>query len=164
MVKRKGRSGCDAGPLKAYPDKQYAPYGAFAFELQPGLAEQARPRRELNREARVQAAIVEWARLVAPDVLIVAVPNGGLRSKAEAARLKWTGVLAGIPDLAIVAPGGRVSFVETKAETGQLSPEQRAIRDALTALGTPPAICRSIEEARSAFAAWGFRTRESAAS
>jgi hypothetical protein len=162
MVEKKGRSGCDAGPLKANSDKDSARYSAFAFELQPGLNEQARPRRDLNREARVQAAIVEWARLVAPELLIFAVPNGGLRSKAEAARMKWTGVLAGIPDLAIVTPGGRVHFIEVKTPAGRLSDEQRAIWNALVALGTPTAICRSIDEARSAFAAWGLVTREGA--
>jgi hypothetical protein len=50
-----------------------------------------------NGEARIQASIVEWVRTVAPGVLIYAVPNGGYRSKVEAARLKWTGVVAGIP-------------------------------------------------------------------
>jgi len=119
-------------------------------------------RRDTNAEARIQAAIVEYVRLVAPHVLIFAIPNGGLRTKAEAARLKWTGVVAGIPDLAIVAPGRRVFFIEVKAPSGALSLDQRAIRDWLIALGSPPAICRSIDDARRALAAWGLETREAA--
>jgi hypothetical protein len=63
--------------------------------------------------------------------------------------------LAGIPDLAIVTPGGRVHFIEVKTPATRLSPEQRAIHDALITLGTPPAICRSIEDARNTFVAWG---------
>jgi hypothetical protein len=76
-----------------------------------------------NAEARIQATIVEWVRTVAPDVLIFSVPNGGLRTKAEASLFKWTGQLAGIPDLAIVADSGRVRFIEVKAPKGYLSPE-----------------------------------------
>jgi VRR-NUC domain len=116
--------------------------------------------RDGNAEARIQASIVEYVRLVAPGVLIFAIPNGGLRSKAEAARMKWTGTLAGVPDLAIVAPGGRVFFIEVKSPGGTLSPDQRAIRDWLVALGSPPAICRSIDDARRAFLAWGIETSE----
>ena len=46
--------------------------------------------------------------------MIWAVPNGGLRSKSEAARLKWTGVLAGVFDLTLALPKGRCAFWETK--------------------------------------------------
>jgi hypothetical protein len=116
--------------------------------------------RDGNAEARIQAAIVAWARTVAPDVLIFAIPNGGLRPKAEAARLKWTGTLAGVPDLVIVAPAGRAHFIECKAPGGSLSADQRAIFERLTALGVSTAICRSIDDARRAFAAWGLETRE----
>jgi hypothetical protein len=80
-----------------------------------------------NGEARIQASIVEWVRTVAPGVLIFHIPNGGYRSKAEAARLKWTGVLAGVPDLAIIAPGGRAFFLEVKTATGRLSEVQREV-------------------------------------
>ncbi len=121
---------------------------------------QALRRRDLNAEARIQAAIVEWIRLVAPGVLVFAVPNGGLRTKAEAARLRWTGVVAGVPDLVLIAPSGRACFLEVKTPRGRPSPEQLTIHEALIALGTPPAIVRSIDDARLAFAAWGLETRE----
>ena len=120
----------------------------------------AQDRRDFNAEARNQAAIVEWVRVVAPGVLIFAVPNGGYRTPAEAARLKWTGTVAGVPDLVVVAPGGRVFFLEVKTPTGRLSEAQRAIHESLVALGAAPAIVRSIEDARLAFAAWGIETRE----
>jgi hypothetical protein len=119
-------------------------------------------RRNSNAEARIQAAIVEWVRLVAPGVLIFAVPNGGLRSKAEAARLKWTGVLAGVPDLVMIAPGGRAFFLETKTATGRLSDEQRDIMAVLGKLGAPFMTVTSIEDVRRAFDLWGIETREAA--
>jgi VRR-NUC domain len=116
--------------------------------------------RDHNVEARIQAAIVEWIRIAAPSVIVFAIPNGGLRAKAEAARMRWTGVLAGIPDLAVIAPGGRAFFIEVKAPGGSLSPAQRDMHDRLVGLGTPAAIVRSIDDTRLAFAAWGLQTRE----
>lgn len=111
-------------------------------------------------EDQIQAAIVEWIRTVAPGALVFAVPNGGLRTKAEAARLKWTGVLAGVPDLIVLAPVGRVFALEVKTEVGRLSENQREIFDCLVAIGVQRAIVRSIDDVRRAFAAWGLETRE----
>jgi hypothetical protein len=119
-------------------------------------------RRDSNAEARIEAAIVELVRTVAPQVLIFHIPNGGLRSKREAARLKWIGVVAGIPDLALVLPGGQIRFIEVKTAIGKLSAEQTAIHAWLVAVGCPPAICRSIDDARRALTAWGVPTREAA--
>jgi hypothetical protein len=115
---------------------------------------------DLNAEARIQAAIVEWVRTVAPGVLIFAVPNGGLRSKAEAARMKWTGTVAGIPDLCVIAQGGRAFFLEVKTSNGRLSDDQLAIVDALSKLGAPFMTVRSIDDVRRTFSGWGIETRE----
>jgi VRR-NUC domain len=101
-------------------------------------------------------------RTVAPDVLIYAVPNGGYRSKVEAARLKWRGVVAGIPDLAIVASGGRAFFLECKTATGRLSEAQRDIMSRLGHLGAPFMTVTGIDDVRRAFAGWGIETREAA--
>ena len=117
-------------------------------------------RRDGNREARIQAAIVEWIRWCAPQTVVFAIPNGGLRGKAEAARLRWTGVQAGMPDLAILAPVGKVFFLEVKAPDGRLSADQAEMFDQLVALGIGAAIVRSIDDAREAFKAWGIKTRE----
>jgi hypothetical protein len=117
-------------------------------------------RRDGNAEARIQAAIVEWVRIAAAGVLIFAVPNGGLRSKAEAARMKWTGTVAGIPDLCVIAPGGRAFFLEVKTSNGRLSDDQLAIVDALSKLGAPFRTVRSIDDVRQTFSGWGIETRE----
>lgn len=102
-------------------------------------------RRDFNAEPHIQAAIVEWVRTVAPGVLIFAVPNGGLSSKAEPARMKWTGVVAGVPNLIVIAPIGRVFFLEVKTASSRLPEEQRAVFNLLVALGARRAIARSIE-------------------
>ncbi len=118
--------------------------------------------RDRNAEARIQAAIVEWIRTVASDLIVFHPPNGGLRGKAEAARLKWTGALAGVPDLVVIGRDGRTWLMEVKTPDGYLSAEQRVIRDRCTALRIPFAVVRSIADARQAFAVWGIETLEAA--
>jgi hypothetical protein len=118
------------------------------------------PAPDRNGEAQIQAAIVKWVRTVAPDVLIFSIPNGGLRTKAEAARLKWTGTLAGVPDLAIVAPGGRAHFLEVKTTSGRLSEAQRDVIGALAKVGAPVMPVCSIDDVRRAFSGWAIETRE----
>ena len=63
-----------------------------------------------------------------------AIPNGGLRSKKTAARLKAEGVKAGVPDIFLPVSVGIWSglFVEMKrTKGGRLSDEQRDFIDKL---------------------------------
>lgn len=54
-------------------------------------------------EDDLQRAVVQYLDVALPaDAVAYAVPNGGKRSRTEAARLKGLGVRAGVPDLAIV--------------------------------------------------------------
>jgi hypothetical protein len=96
--------------------------------------------------------------------MIFAVPNGGLRSKAEAARLKWTGVLAGVLDLVLVLPDGRCAFWETKTPRGRLSDDQLGFIKRLITRDHCWAIVRDIDDARRELAALGVETREARAS
>ena len=73
-----------------------------------------------------QVAVVEWCD--ANGVPVFHVPNGGLRSKATAAKLKAEGVRPGVPDLCV--PLARCGYhglwVEMKdaGGKGRISPEQ----------------------------------------
>lgn len=125
---------------------------------------QVQKARDFNAEARIQAGIVAWVRANVPDVLIFHCPNGGLRSKAEVAKWKWIGVVAGTPDLIVVAPGGHVFFLEVKTAEGRLSDSQREIFDRLAALGTPRAIVRSVDDVRHAFDVWNIPVKEASRS
>jgi hypothetical protein len=121
----------------------------------------ATPRkRDFNAEARRQAAIVEYVRIVAPHILIWAVPNGGYRDKSEAARLKWTGVLAGVLDLTLALPDGKSAYWETKTPKGRPSKDQKAIIGRLAKLGHTWALVRSIDDARLELERLGILTRE----
>ena len=127
----------------------------------PRKAENSEVRpRDRNAEARTQAAIVEWIRLVAPDLIAFHVPNGGLRTKAEAARMKWVGVLAGVPDIVVLGLDGRCWLIEVKGPGGSLSPEQCVIRDRCVAMRIPFVVAKSIDDVRLAFGLWGIETRE----
>ena len=118
-------------------------------------------RRDANAEARIQAAIVAWVRTVAPDLLIFSIPNEGLRTKAQIARLIWMGLRPGVWDLCVIGDHGQAYVMETKTDEGRLSKEQREIEDEyLLPLRVPHAVVRSIDDARRAFAVWGIKTRE----
>lgn len=120
------------------------------------------PGRGLNAEAQVQAAIIAWLRTVGFP-LAFHVPNGGLRSKREAARFKWMGVLAGVPDIVIPLGGRLVFFMEVKADHScPLRKDQKTFRDFIEKTGGLWACVTSIDEARAALARWGVPTRESA--
>jgi hypothetical protein len=115
-----------------------------------------------NAEGKRQAAIVEYVRMVAPHIIIYHVPNGGYRTRAEAARLKWIGVLAGVLDLVLLSPGGRSAHWECKKPKGRLSPDQRDYIARLEGLGHSWAIVLSIDDARRELARLGVETREAA--
>ncbi len=83
-------------------------------------------------EHDVQAAVVTWARWRgATDVpafsRLFAVPNGGLRKKATAGKLKAEGVREGVADLVLPYPsrGYHGLFLETKTLGGVLEDAQR---------------------------------------
>jgi hypothetical protein len=132
-----------------------APFGEYPL-YRPTL-------REGNAEASRQAAIVEYVRLVAPEIVIWAVPNGGLRTKTEAARLKWTGVLAGVLDLTLALPDGQCAFWETKTPRGRPSADQLEFIGRLEKLGHVWAVVRNIDDARRELKNCGIVTREAAA-
>jgi hypothetical protein len=126
----------------------------------PAPAQPTERRRDGNAEARRQAAVVEYIRWFAPQVMVFHVPNGGLRSKSEAARLKWQGVLSGALDLVLVLPKGQCAFWEVKTTGGRLSTDQHRFIARLEASGHSWALVRSIDDARRELEALGIETRE----
>lgn len=73
-------------------------------------------------EDQEQARLVQWFRRTHRGVRIFAIPNGGHRHPAVAAKLKVTGVMRGVPDLFI--PEWCV-WIEMKTKGGRLSPDQK---------------------------------------
>ena len=106
-----------------------------------------------ENEGYEQAALFEWAEYQAAVMqelqLLYHIPNGGLRSKSEAARMKRQGVKAGVPDLLLpVARGGwHGLYIEMKAEGGRASTEQKKWIAALQEQGYRAEICVGWEAA-----------------
>ena len=102
-------------------------------------------------EDTIQAQIYKWyhnnycLKKHDPPHSIFAVPNGGLRNKREAIKLKATGVVSGVSDLIIIQPK-KVLFVEVKTETGIQSKNQKQFEKIVTALGFEYILVRSLEE------------------
>jgi hypothetical protein len=119
----------------------------------------------MNRpEQEAQIAIVAWIKAVSPSTMCFHVPNAAKRSPAERRALVAMGLLAGVPDLCLVAepPGPSLAFVEVKAQGGKLSPEQTSFRAWAEAAGIPYAVVQNIDQTRVAFREWLVPTRESA--
>ena len=103
-----------------------------------------------------QVALFEWAAYAQnqhPALrLMFAIPNGGHRHKAVAAKLKAEGVKAGVLDVFLpVSRGGYHGlWVEMKFKKNKPSPEQKQWLDDLDKEGFLAVVCWSFYEAKDA--------------
>ena len=118
--------------------------------MRPPLPPKPGKKREIEHHLQTQCvAWFDWQ--YAPlRRLLFAIPNGGKRSKAVAAKLKAEGVRAGTADLFLavphVAPVYHGAFIETKAPDGRPSPDQIAFRKEVEEQGYFYFMPRSLEE------------------
>lgn len=104
-------------------------------------------------EHNIQCDLVKWAALAAGEYpalnLLYAIPNGGLRSKATAGKMKAEGQRAGMPDLCLPVPRGKCGalYIEMKTARGSLSLIQLKVHRDLIAAGNGVAVCRSWHDA-----------------
>lgn len=113
-------------------------------------------RRARRQEDAVQRAVFNHLRARgAPDMVAFHVPNGGKRSRIEAAIMKGLGVTAGIPDIIIVKD--RQTFaLELKPEHGgRLEPSQKDMLAALDKAGAFTAVAHGVDQALRILEAWG---------
>lgn len=101
-----------------------------------------------------QMQLFRWTAVCArhvPELLLLhAIPNGGLRSKSEAARMKAAGVKAGVPDLflPVARNGCHGLYIELKRRKGgRVSAEQVEWMDALGRQGYCCALAKGWEMA-----------------
>jgi len=103
-----------------------------------------------------QRKLFQWAAYrtgVYPELaLMFAIPNGGHRHKAVAAKLKAEGVKRGVPDMFLAVRRGDYAglFLELKHGRNKATPEQRQWIDRLTAQGYRALVVREFEGARAA--------------
>ena len=101
----------------------------------------------IQSEDKIQSDCVKWFRnnFLKYRRQLFAVPNGGLRDKRTAQKLKQTGTIPGIPDLVFVN-NKRTVFLELKTKKGTTSTEQKLIHSIYKNEGFPVYIVRTVEE------------------
>lgn len=105
-----------------------------------------------------QCLVIEWwARahktFDVPEFSLFAIPNGGARHPAVAAKLKAEGVRRGVPDLMLAVPVGRFHglYVEMKrSDGGRTTGHQDAFAVYLVQAGYEHHIASGFDEARAA--------------
>jgi hypothetical protein len=99
-------------------------------------------------EHKLQTALCDYLNIAArPELHWFAIPNGGHRHIRVAQVLKNEGAKRGSPDLVFLLPGGKVGWLEMKAQRGVLSDAQKTFRDKAQSLGHAWAVARTIDEA-----------------
>lgn len=133
-----------------------------SLALAPELKAPARPRkpRKLTlasghpTEDQIHRACADW--LFAHEAIypflhwLMHVPNGGLRSRGEAGKMRAMGVRKGVVDwiLPFPSPTGRYTglAIEVKSHQGTVSDEQQDFLDDAAAAGWLTAVVRSSDE------------------
>jgi len=124
----------------------------------------------MQHEEAEQAALFEWANYMVqrwPELAFMFhIPNGGLRNKATAARLKATGVRPGVPDIFLPATRGQHAglFIEMKYGSNKPSSEQRKYLTRLKQEGYAVEVCYSCEQAIEIITAYLRGTQKGGAS
>ena len=152
----RARAGDTAVAVGSLSSVQNHPAVATGESLPPEGDTRRKPKRKRPEDA-IQRAIVQMLRVSRTrGVIFFAIPNGGLRAHIESKIMKGLGTLKGVPDLCVVAPGGRAHFIEVKAPRGRLEPEQRAFETDCARNEIPHAVVRSLDEAIAVLDGWGL--------
>lgn len=102
--------------------------------------------KEIPSEHFEQRELVKWFRQTFDGVRIFAIPNGGARGIATAARLKVEGVSAGVPDLYV--PAWRLWIEMKQVKGGVVEKNQKDWHQYLTTLGDRVIVGHGADEAK----------------
>lgn len=102
----------------------------------------------MRTEDTIQAACVSYLDILAKQGRLdfFAVPNAARRNVRQASHLKRTGMRAGVSDLILLFPMGRIFFIEVKTPKGRLSDSQVAFNERVRALGHFTYVVHSVDE------------------
>ncbi len=108
-------------------------------------------KRPADEEHRIQCACVRWFNLQYPKLRgrLFAVPNGGRRDAATAARLKAEGVVPGVADLVLLMSnhGYGALLIEMKTSVGRQSDSQKKWEKTVCANAEYKyVVCRSLDD------------------
>lgn len=111
-------------------------------------------------EQDFQRVVVQFLDLMLIDAWFTHFPAGG-GGRVRGGVLKAMGLKAGVPDILIIRDGW-IFWIELKSPLGRLSPVQRDTHKTLLLQGCGVAICRTLDEVRTALRTWEIPTREAA--
>lgn len=101
------------------------------------------PRDKLGRdEISVQTSFRRDMRTLAPEVMLVGIPNAGKRTQWEAGQRSKEGMVPGFPDM-VALHNGTVCFLEFKSGAGAIKDNQIDTLNALTRQGFAVGVFRS---------------------
>jgi hypothetical protein len=109
-----------------------------------------------STESVEQIKFVQHVRTFYPDLVIFSIPNGGDVSATQRIRLTQEGMLAGVPDVMVMAPDLPVLAIEFKRPDGKgkVSAEQQAVQVQMEGVGATVRIATSSDQAKGHLAAW----------
>jgi hypothetical protein len=115
-----------------------------------------------HEEESTHRAVWRYLQLaLPPDAVAYHPANGGKRHRKAAAKMSGLGVVAGVPDLAIVWRG-RALFIELKAAKGVVSAEQKQMHRRLIFAGAEVMLARSVGQVEEALREIGVPLRAGA--
>lgn len=108
----------------------------------------------MPKEGEEQATLFSWAKMKTyfyPELeMMFHIPNGGKRSKTEAARFKAEGVKPGVPDICLPVPRGGYHglYIELKRRRDSSTSEyQKEWIEKLRSQGYAAEVCKGWEAA-----------------
>jgi hypothetical protein len=106
-------------------------------------------------EHSLQVTVLDYLTYNAkPDIFWLAIPNAARRSLSLGARMRAEGLQAGVADLCIMLPGGKVGWLELKTDRGRQSIAQKGFEAKCKRLDHPYALARTLDEAIAALTQW----------
>lgn len=126
------------------------------LDILKGPRQRGVTRKDLATEFSLHCAIADTLRVsLNKGWLWYHPPNGGWRTKVEAAKFRRMGVRPGVPDIILIDMTGKHYYLELKTKYGKLTDEQAAFGLALIERNVPWRGAWSYEEAVDILREWG---------
>ena len=114
------------------------------------------PIRRKSKEHIEQVQFVQFVRAFYPEMVCMAIPNGGDLSASQRVKLAHEGLLVGAPDVMIFDKDRPALAIEFKRPDGKgrVSDRQAMVHVQMEAVGIEVRVCKSADEAKSVFHEW----------
>lgn len=108
----------------------------------------------LHAEELFQAALCAWLNAYRPGVQAIHPKNEGKEGHVGQAKKRLMGVLEGVSDLLLQAPGLPAFYLELKRRPNRATPAQRAFLEAQAAMGNKASIAYDLGTALALVGEW----------